>query len=298
MWKGRFDSEQKPDLRLWQKVKKFEPEITENSLVFTGYNTDDGVKRNLGRIGAAKGADAIRSCCSSLPYREEFGDIYDTGNTDIHNLEEAQKELAKRSASAIKQHNFPINLGGGHDIAYGSYQGLRQAYPHKKIGIINFDTHLDMRCYAKQPSSGTAFKQILDADDFVQYMIIGYQDIGNTLRLREEARQKNVVISKLNESKEQTRLKLDNIIANNDVIYVTFCMDVFDITQAPGVSAPSSMGLGKFLALDLFGYILESHKVKIVDFAEVNPSLDIDNRTARLVSNFIYRIMEYRADCI
>ena len=55
-------------------------------------------------------------------------------------------------------------MGGGHDIAYGSYLGIRKAHPDKKIGIINFDAHLDMRPYDKGRTSGTSFKEIMDND--------------------------------------------------------------------------------------------------------------------------------------
>lgn len=297
MWAGRLDSDETEDLRLWQKIKKIdlskENSFT-NAVVFTGYNTDDGVVRNMGRGGASSGPDAIRKASSSLPYIDNFGDLYDTGNIDIYKLEEAQKELAKRTGDVIKAGSFPINLGGGHDIAFGTYLGIRMAYPDKRIGIINFDTHLDMRPYEKTFTSGTMFKQILDSDDNVDYMIIGYQEIGNTLRLRNIAREKSVVISKVTESISEITQKLNEILERCDIIYTTFCMDVFDITESPGVSSPTSIGLEKRTAIEVFEKILESKKVVALDFAEINPIYDQDNRTARLVSNFIYKYLEKR----
>lgn len=294
MWTGRLDSNEIEDLRLWQKIKLSKDSNFKNAIVFTGYNTDDGVIRNLGRKGAANGSDAIRTACSSLPYINYFGNLYDTGNINIYKLEEAQSELAKRTNSIIKSGSFPINLGGGHDIAFGTYSGVRTGYPDKKIGIINFDAHLDMRPYDKVFSSGTMFKQILDKDNNVDYMVIGYQEMGNTLRLRNIASAKNVTISKASESISEINQKLNKFLEKCDVVYTTFCMDVFDITEAPGVSAPTSIGLEKRTALEIFEKIIDSKKLVALDFAEINPIYDQDNRTARLASNFIYKFLEKR----
>lgn len=294
MWTGRLDSEESEDLRLWQKIRLSKNDTFKNAVVFTGYNTDDGVLRNLGREGASKGSNAIRKACASLPYMNYFGDLYDTGNIDIYKLEEAQKELAKRTNNIIKSGSFPINLGGGHDIAFGTYSGIRTVYPNKKIGIINFDAHLDMRPYDKKISSGTMFKQILDKDANVDYMIIGYQEMGNTLRLRNIANEKKVIISKITESTLETNKKLSEFLKNCDIVYTTFCMDVFDITEAPGVSAPTSIGLEKRIAIEFFEKIIDSNKLIALDFAEINPIYDQDNRTARLASNFIYKFLEKR----
>ena len=294
MWNGRFDSDDVDDLRLWQIIKEFNENESQNGIVFTGYNTDDGIIRNLGRKGAVDGSNAIRKACSSLPYIKSFGDIFDTGNIDKYKLEDAQKDLSERTSLAITLNCLPINLGGGHDIAFGTFSGIRDAFPDKTIGIINFDAHLDMRCYKEQSTSGTMFKQILDTDDNVNYMIIGYQDMGNTLRLRNLAQEKDVVISKVGEPFDLINNKLNDFLENCDLVYTTFCMDAFDITEAPGVSAPSSVGLEKRVAIQIFENIIMSGKLKAVDFAEVNPTLDNDNRTARLVSNFIYKILENR----
>ena len=294
MWSGRLDSGESDDLRLWQVVKKFNKFDSKDGIVFTGYNSDDGVIRNLGRKGAADGPDSIRKACSSLPYVESFGALFDAGDINKFKLEDAQKDLADITLTALKSNCMPINLGGGHDIAYGTYTGVRKAFPEKTIGIINFDAHLDMRSYEEKPTSGTMFKQILDTDDNVNYMIIGYQNMGNTLRLRKLAQEKGVTICEVGEHLDSINNKLKQFLDRCDLVYTTFCMDVFDITEAPGVSAPSSIGLEKRIAMSVLKNIILSGKLKAVDFAEVNPSLDIDNRTARLVSNFIYKILEIK----
>lgn len=291
LWNGRFDSDESVDLRLWQVIKDFSADITaEKGVCFVGYDTDDGVMRNQGRVGAAQGSNAIRKAMQSYPVVQGIS-LYDAGNLHDTKLEAAQLEYSEKIAAALKANLLPIGLGGGHDIAYASYLGVRKNFPDKKIGIINFDAHLDNRPYDQQPTSGTSFKQILDTDKHASYVIVGYQDIANTQRLRDAAQELGMQIIDEEESCEQMVAKLQQFISDVDVVYVTFCMDVFDITEAPGVSAPMAIGLDKRKALSVLRSIIDSKKLRCLDFAEVNPGLDIDDRTARLVGKLIYETL-------
>jgi len=291
LWSGRFDSDEEVDLRFWQIIKPFE-EITQGkSVCFVGYDTDDGVIRNQGRKGTDKGSDAIRKAMSSFPVIDGIK-IYDLGNLKNKTLEEAQVEYGEKIFDVIGKNSFPIGLGGGHDIAYGSYYGVRKAYPDCSIGIINFDAHLDMRPYDNGPTSGTSFKQILDKDKNVRYSIVGFKKQGNTKRLIDTAKSHNVLV--LDEELDETIIneELKKFLVTVDIVYITFCMDVFDGADAPGVSAPTIMGLNPKKGKRILRELIKSGKVVCVDFAEVNPDYDMDNKTSKLVGSFIFDIME------
>lgn len=95
----------------------------------------------------------------TLKRRYDAGDVVCIDDA----LEEAQADLSAQLKQLLDSGHFPIVLGGGHEVAYGSYQGLA-AYladvpEMPRIGIINFDAHLDMRL-SSQASSGTPFAQI------------------------------------------------------------------------------------------------------------------------------------------
>lgn len=290
LWHGRFDSNEEIDLRIWQIVKPFDNVSKEYGICFVGYDTDDGIKRNQGRIGAEKGSNAIRKAMQSFPIVENLR-IYDYQNLKNKVLEEAQKEYSLKIYNVIKKELFPIGLGGGHDIAFASYSGIRKAYPDKKIGIINFDTHLDMRSYDNGATSGTSFKQILDSDKNVKYSIVGFKKQGNTKRLIDTAKSYNVLILDEENDEKFINDKLKKYLADTDILYVTFCMDVFNASDAPGVSAPTIMGLDPKKGKRILREIMKSKKVVCVDFAEVNPEYDIDSRTAKLAGSLIYDIM-------
>ncbi|MEJ6467664.1 formimidoylglutamase [Fusobacterium ulcerans] len=290
LWHGRFDSNEDIDLRIWQIVKPFDDVSKEYGICFVGYDTDDGIKRNQGRIGAEKGSNAIRKAIQSFPIVENLK-IYDYQNLKNKVLEEAQKEYSLKISNVIKKGIFPIGLGGGHDIAFASYSGIRKAYPDKKIGIVNFDTHLDMRPYDSGATSGTSFKQILDGDKNIKYSIVGFKKQGNTKRLIDTAKNYNVLILDEEEEEKFINDELKKYLADADILYVTFCMDVFNASDAPGVSAPTIMGLDPKKGKRILRKIMDTGKVVCIDFAEVNPEYDIDSRTAKLAGSLIYDIM-------
>src|SRR5699024_5662645 len=100
-----------------------------------GFECDEGVRRNQGRAGAAKGPIAIREQLANIPYMlEESVVVKDTGNyvcTD-GNLEAAQQELGNAVQSVLEKNYRPIILGGGHETFYGHYLGVRQAIGQDK----------------------------------------------------------------------------------------------------------------------------------------------------------------------
>lgn len=290
LWNGRLDSYEEIDLRLWQVVQEIKEAQEAGGVCFVGYDTDDGVVRNLGRKGAESGSNAIRKAIQSFPQLKGLK-VYDYRNLEKKSAEEAQKEYSEKISDVLKKGIFPIGLGGGHDIAYGSYLGIRKAHPDKKIGIINFDAHLDMRPYDKGRTSGTSFKEIMDNDKNTQYAIVGFQKMGNTERLIKTAEAFNVLILEEECSEESIIKSLEEFVKKVDIVYVTFCMDVFDASTAPGVSAPVVMGLDPKKGKRLLRFLMETEKVVCVDFAEVNPVYDIDNMTAKLAGCLIYEVM-------
>jgi formiminoglutamase len=86
---------------------------------------------------------------------------------------------------------------------------------------------------------------------------------------------------------------VNGILGNADVLQLTIDMDVFATPFAPGVSAPSPGGIFPSSMLKrLLRHIILSGKVASVDFAETNPSYDIDNRTSRLAASLIFDIVQ------
>lgn len=78
-WSGRNDGEGAEHLR-WHNAIRPWPDIPgESGTVLLGFSSDEGVRRNLGRPGARKAPDALRSALSSMAIHNS-GPLYDAGD--------------------------------------------------------------------------------------------------------------------------------------------------------------------------------------------------------------------------
>lgn len=295
LWNGKIDSFEEDDLKLWQVVKDISEVQEKGGVCFVGYDTEDGILRDEGVVGAAEGADAIRKGLSELPGIKNLR-IYDYGNLEKKTLEEAQEEYSEKIADIYSKGLFPIGLGGGHDIVYGAYKGIRKAFPDKKIGIISFDAHLDIKSYDERMTSETSFKKILDEDKNVEYAITGFQRLENSRSLIRNADEKGVLVLEEEYPEEFTISSLKSFVKKMDIVYVTICMDVFDGSAAPGVSFPTVLGMDSKKGRRILRALMETKKVVCLDFAEINPRYDAANRTSRLAGYMIYETMEKLVD--
>ncbi|GAA4238135.1 formimidoylglutamase [Postechiella marina] len=284
--------------------------IEKNSCIefgIIGYSCEEGVKRNQGRIGTKEAPNTIRKSLSKLPIHFEAKRITDFGNISCldNDMEACQNGLLKTISLLIKKKVFPIVLGGGHDLAYGHFNGIKNALKHKvknKIGIINFDAHFDLRQIEDRPNSGTPFNQIfLDTSkdkQVVNYFVIGIQQQSNTKMLFNIAKENRVqFVPNLECTMSKKHLKnikknLKTFINQNDYIYISIDMDGFSSAYAPGVSASSSLGFSPFFFFNILEFILKSNKVISCDIAEVNPVFDADNKTSKLAAKIVDFIVQ------
>ena len=66
-------------------------------------------------------------------------------------------------------------------------------------------------------------------------------------------------------------------------------MDVVRSADAPGTSAPSPLGLRAGEFITIVKYAASLANTRIVEFTEVNPNYDIDDRTTKLVAIGMHR---------
>ena len=297
IWQGRFDGEDPLYHRIFQRVslETDYTSISPNDFVLHGFAVDEGVKRNKGRVGAKEAPDIIRKNMSNFPVISPEFSLKDFGNITCENgnLEGAQNELAEKVAEVLKKSGKSIVLGGGHEVTFAHYSGIRKAFPQSKIGIINIDAHFDNR----EPqagigaSSGTGFWQTAQEGE-INSLHVGIQRNSNTLKLFDTAHQygmKYILADELFfENLPAVYTKIDELISACDVLYLTVCMDVFNVAIAPGVSAAAYNGIFADAAfMHYFRHILRSEKLRAFDIAEENPSLDLENRTAKLAASLL-----------
>ena len=297
IWQGRFDGEDPLYHRIFQRVslENDYDSISPNDFVLHGFAVDEGVRRNKGIVGAKDAPDLIRKNTSNFPVVSPEFSLKDFGNITCENgnLEGAQNELAEKVAEVLKRNGKSVVLGGGHEVTYAHYSGIRKTFPGKKIGIINIDAHFDNREPEAGigPSSGTGFWQIAQEGE-INSLHVGIQRNSNTLKLFDTAHQygmKYLLADELFfENLPSIYATIDETIRQCDILYLTICMDVFNASIAPGVSAAAYNGIFADAAfMHYFRHILRSEKLRAFDIAEENPSLDLENRTAKLAASLL-----------
>ena len=300
-WTGRIDPE--PATLRWHQIVKPLADAQDAGITLIGFCSDEGVRRNHGRPGAYDGPAAIRKALAPLAYHQSRP-VYDAGDVvcDDGDLSAAQAVLAAEVARALDAGHLPLVMGGGHEVAFGSWSGLARhvdaAHGTPTIGILNFDAHFDLRDAEFVVSSGTPFAQIADACNKrgwpFRYACLGVSRASNTSNLFSKADELDVFYRL---DRDMTAMNLSSIhkdlsgfISECDWLYLTICLDVFPASIAPAVSAPAARGVAVEVIESLLEQVRDSGKLVLADIAELNPRFDIDARTARLAARLVHSL--------
>ena len=181
--------------------------------------------------------------------------VLDAGDISMHmtditichqNIEKAILELKEQLPDTL-----PIMVGGDHSITYPILKGLKQHYGGKRIGLIQFDAHLDVRDtnYGGR-SNGTPIRscienEIIHGEDIVT---IGLRSFANSKEYRDYAVSKGMTLYTSRDVKQQgmpsiLEKELSRLSSTCDYIYVTFDVDVLDQSIVPAVPAIGPNGL-------------------------------------------------------
>ncbi|RNL49876.1 formimidoylglutamase [Arthrobacter oryzae] len=308
-WTGRFDGDSPEHRRWWQAVSPYGPRAIPASsaatagrpraAVLLGFGSDEGVRRNKGRAGAAAGPAAIRAALGPLAFHLHR-EVHDAGDVTVagQSLEAGQARAGLAITSLLDAGVLPVVLGGGHETAFASYLGMAGSQAVReglRVGVLNLDAHFDLRD-EPAPSSGTPFLQMARAETAagreLKYAVVGISEPGNTRALFRTAAELGVDYL-LDEdcSAENTHTFVAAFLAHVDALYLTIDLDVLPASVAPGVSAPAAYGVPLQVISAVCRQVAASGKLLHVDVAELNPGFDIDGRTAKVAARLVNTLL-------
>lgn len=302
-WTGRNDGDGPAHRRWWQAVAT-PPSGTSDAAAspsstapaaLLGFRSDEGVRRNAGRVGAAAAPAAIRAALGSLAFHgsravTDVGDVVVAGDA----LEEGQARAGRALTAMLDAGQLTFVLGGGHETAFASYLGVAGTAAvanGARLGVLNLDAHFDLRD-APAPTSGTPFLQMARAEAAagreLSYAVVGISEPNNTRVLFDTAHELDVKYL-LDEdcSAERTAAFVSSFLETVDIVYLTIDLDVLPASVAPGVSAPAAYGVPLPVIAAACRQVAASGKLFHFDVAELNPEFDIDNRTAKVAARLI-----------
>lgn len=288
------------DPRMGEVVHSDLEHYAQGDIVILGCPQDEGVRRNSGRVGVAAAPDKIREQFYRLTTLNIKRKIFDLGNIIIGGtLEETHETQFNVVSQLLRDTKRVIVLGGGNDISYPDGVAMAEVYgPEWWIGV-NIDSHLDVRI-ADQRNSGTPYRQLLEEKHLLPgyFYEVGYQSHFCSPVYYEYIRDLGVnrISLELLRSRSEGDLELKEMIREKFIghssslnTFFGFDMDAVRANDAPGTSAPSPLGLRAGEFIQLVKYAASLANTKIIEFTEVNPAYDIDNRTCKLVAIGMYR---------
>ena len=286
-----------------------------------------GAPMDLGqtRRGVDMGPSALRYAGLQSRLASLGHEVFDEGNVSVPNPEEEVAEGSVRRLKAVTtvcqdiykiglqcvaKDDFAIYMGGDHSISIGTVAAAAQT---ESIGLIWIDAHGDFNTPETSPSgnihgmpvavlTGQGSEPLVNlgypgvkvhTSHIVQ---IGIRDLDPTEK--ERLTHSGVNVFTMRHVDEMgiasvARQALDRL-RHLTRIHVSLDMDGLDPSEAPGVGTPVPGGLTYREAHLLMETLGDNGRVGSLDVVEINPILDMGNKTAELAVELIASLLGQR----
>ena len=279
-----------------------------------------GVPMDLGQNhrGVDMGPSAVRYANLSQSLKAlgytclDSGDItipghYALSDTSIAKRIPLIKKACERAyelgRAAVEAGEIPIFLGGDHSASIGTVGGVSH---NCDVGLIWIDAHGDFNTPESSHSQnvhGMALATLLGygAQELIDVgrpgakvkpentIMIGIRDLDPEEKILIK-RSGCIVFTMRDVDEMGIRAVLTEtlkILKNRGKIHISLDLDVMDPLDAPGVGTPSQGGLTYRESQLIMEILSDTGKLHSVDIMEINPILDIQNRTAQMAVNLL-----------
>ena len=283
-----------------------------------------GIPMDLGqnRRGVNMGPSAVRYASLDKSLSKLGYTIYDSGDITIPGhyaladtslgarlplISKACRTAYKLGKKAIKKGEIPLFLGGDHSASIGSVGGVTDS---AEVGLIWIDAHGDFNTpaiSASQNIHGMALAVLLGQ---------GPKELVNVGRPGPKVKPENVSLIGVRDLDDKEKELIRNsgctVYSMRDIdeigiravltrtlkqfkhlkkIHISLDLDVMDPLDAPGVGTPSQGGLTYREGQLIMEIIADTGKLHSADLMEINPILDIQNRTAQMAVNLLTSLL-------
>ena len=289
--------------RLAENVRLESPEGCRVALL--GLPDDTGVRLNFGRPGASEGPGAFRTALAKLgttfdglQQRDLTGlAFFDAGDVEpAPGADEAAllATHARVEAAALELHErglVVVGIGGGHDLSLPTLTALSK-HVGGAVGGINVDAHLDVR---ERVGSGMPFRrliegQLLEPRAFVELGLGRFANDRTDFEWLSGRGAELILVNTVLRDGVQAESLLGRA-TQTGAGFLSIDLDGIDGALAPGVSAPSPLGLRLEHAEELAEAAGAHPAIQHFDLMELCPAHDVAGRTARVAAHLFLCFM-------
>ncbi len=234
----------------------------------------------------------------NFPNAKRIKVIYEVLNR-VHSC--VKKELLKKK--------FPVLISGDHSISIGTIAGIKSAFKNKTIGVIWIDAHADIHSPYTTPSGNMHGMPVAASLGIDNILPKGNQPHSEAIKLwhkikslggvcpklkpenivyvgvRDTEWQENELIDKLgiknhtidfirNHGAVLTAKSTLEKLAECDLIYISFDVDVLDTSLSKGTGTPVPNGLFLNEVISFVNEVSKSQKLCCFEIVEINPTFD------------------------
>ena len=206
------------------------------------------------------------------------------------NINKALNNMSKINQEILDKKLFPMTFGGEHSITPGCIAPFLKK--HKKICILHFDAHADLResYNGEKFSHASAIKRCLDHKN-VSVISFGIRNISENEMFffkRNKARI-NIFWAK---DKLKWNLKKFKRMIKNKTVYLTFDVDGLDSSIMPATGTPEPGGLLWDETLNIIKIAAKNSNIVGADINELSPIKGFNSYNF-LVAKLASKILSY-----
>lgn len=253
-----------------------------------GLADDEGVLLNGGRPGARQGPDAFRLALTLYGASDSVALAgFDTPIVDIGNirpgtsLQQTHDRISEVVTEMLQAGLMPIGIGGGHDLTFPVVRSVMDTLvkPRQKtLDGVYFDAHLDVR---EEEGSGMPFRRLIEHGGIGALHLFGIDPLSNSAEHLHWFQTHGGRLADWPPHEWPI----------SPAQFVSICLDVVDMAQAPGVSAPAPTGWPAAQLAEYAEAAGSNPAVCCFDIMELCPPNDENGRTARLAAHLFLRFL-------
>lgn len=187
----------------------------------------------------------------------------ETPELQVRRIYETVKRL-----DLFTENRFPIFLGGEHSVTAPIVRVAEECY--ENLSVLQFDAHADLRneFTGGIHSHASVMRRVLEITPYL--VQVGIRSFcADQYRQCQDQIQKAITPQMI---RQDFRFALDKILYGlQKNVYITFDMDAFDPSEAPGVGTPEPGGLSWCQVIEILRKVFQEKNVIGADVVETRP---------------------------